>query len=532
MSLPLFFQRSFCAIFSLSVCVFAYADVPVTLADPSDHNSEFTRIIPYPEPKGKDCDGADKNDPVCRGKYLTQASDCLACHTEVGHEDKPFAGGLGMKTPFGTFYAPNITRDKKTGIGNWSDEDFVKAVQHGVSPKGKFYFPVLPYLYFNRMSEEDIVLIKEYLFSIDGIEKPSKAHKVMFPFSWRFLQLGWRIMFYYPQKGQLQKDETQTDEWNRGKYLAEGPSHCAMCHTPINPLGGPKRRYAYTGMTVDGYFAPNISKAGLKDFSVDQVVGVLAEHKRLSGQGSVGGPMLEAVNNSLRYLEKDDLQAMAVYLKTIESKQPKAPAKSDSSEDLVAGKKIYKAMCATCHQSGGEGSPKFADKQVWDALLKRDSKEQIIENAWTGINGMPAKGNCSSCSRDDIASTVNYMFHEADKNAPKGPMGEPVTLARGEKIFDKNCASCHSPQAKDAPGHWSKQQWQARLQEKKMTGVLEDAIRNHPVHACEVERVPTNNPNITVTQSCNAGDVKSAIWFMLENVGIKGYKLWFSDSEQ
>jgi len=171
---------------------------------------------------------------IKRGAYLTKLGDCIACHTKPG-SGKTFAGGLAIKTPFGTLYTPNITPDKTTGIGGWTTQQFIKVMHKGKSPQEKYYYPAFPYLYFNSITTKDLVAIKAYLDVIPAIQQENQKNDMMFPFSWRFMQLGWRILFFR-DKGDYKYNPKHTAVWNRGKYLVDGLGHCGMCHTPMHHI--------------------------------------------------------------------------------------------------------------------------------------------------------------------------------------------------------------------------------------------------------------------------------------------------------
>ena len=285
-------------------------------ADKTKKNPELN--IPYPAinyPKD-----AALRKLIKRGEYLSKAGDCIACHTDTKHQGKPFAGGLGIYTPFGSIYSPNITPDTTTGIGSWSDKDFIRAMHKGIAPHGSYYFQVFPFASFTKINNNDLLAIKAYLFSLTPVKKANQVNEMMWPFNWRFLQLGWRILFF--RSGEYAIDHHQTESWNRGAYLVQGLGHCGMCHTPLNLLGAEKKKNYLTGGFIQGYYAPNISASGLKDASINDIRAVFTQNKMLRNSGIVAGPMAEVNSNSLKYLSTDDLNAMAIYLKTVKSKMP------------------------------------------------------------------------------------------------------------------------------------------------------------------------------------------------------------------
>jgi mono/diheme cytochrome c family protein len=255
---------------------------------------------------------------IARGAYLAAAGDCAACHTDKKNHGPPLAGGRPLATPFGTFYGPNITPDPDTGIGKWSAADFHRAMREGKDDEGHYLFPVFPFTSFTNMTDGDIADLYAYLMSRPPVKRDAPAHQVKFPFGWRFLLLGWRTLFF--SEGPLQPVADRTDEWNRGRYLAEAVGHCAECHTPRNSLGAMDRAQAYAGNPhgPDGNEAPDITsdaKDGLGDWKVDDIAEVLATGLTPDGD-SVGEGMTEVVEGTAK-LTDDDRHAIAVYIKSL-----------------------------------------------------------------------------------------------------------------------------------------------------------------------------------------------------------------------
>lgn len=296
-----------------------------------------------------------------RGQYLTQAADCLACHVTDG--GKPYAGGLPVKMPFGTLYSTNITPDKETGIGNWSDDGFVEAMQQGVGPDGKHYYPAFPYTSYTLMPREDILAIKAYLFSLEPVNQPNKENDIGFPFNQRWGIALWNMLFLDDER--FEPDPEQSEQWNRGAYLVEGPGHCGECHTPRNFMQAKKASEALGGATIQGWAAWNITgdeQSGIGGWPDEALASYMATGVA-PGYGVAGGPMAEVVNHSLRHLTPEDIQAIVVYLKSVpaqpaEVKRPddKALANEPPSESRhPLGQKLFADACASCHQWDGSG---------------------------------------------------------------------------------------------------------------------------------------------------------------------------------
>ena len=262
--------------------------------------------------------GAVEPDLVARGAYLANAADCVACHTDAAHGGKPYAGGRALATPFGTFYAPNITPDRETGIGRWSEAQFLRALRDGVRPDGRNLFPVFPYPSFTKITDADARALYAYLFSRPPVRQPNRPHELSFAVSWRFLQSGWKLLFFAP--GPFRPEPGRSAEYNRGAYLVTALAHCGECHTPRNWLGAMEtgRFLAGTSAGPDGKAVPNITpdrKTGIGDWSEGDIVTVLA-----TGQTPdfdyVGGAMAEVVKSTSR-LSDADRRAIAVYLRSI-----------------------------------------------------------------------------------------------------------------------------------------------------------------------------------------------------------------------
>src|SRR4249919_1232716 len=194
-------------------------------------------------------------DLVRRGEYLTRAADCLACHTVKGGQ--PFAGGLGFRLPFGTLYSPNITPDKETGIGNWSDAEFVRAVHEGIARDGTRLYPAFPYASYSYLADADVLAIKAYLFSLAPIHAPRQESTLKFPYNQRWLMAFWSAVFRPGER--FRPNVEQSAQWNRGAYLSEALAHCGECHTPRSALQGLNERKKFSGAVIAGWHAYNIN---------------------------------------------------------------------------------------------------------------------------------------------------------------------------------------------------------------------------------------------------------------------------------
>jgi mono/diheme cytochrome c family protein len=275
---------------------------------------------------------------IARGQALVVAGDCTSCHT--ADPAKPFAGGKRIDTPFGAIYSPNITPDRDTGIGAWSEQDFYRALRFGVAPDGSRYYPAFPYPNFTRITREDILAIRAYLGTLAPVSNKAPPPALMFPLNFRVLMRGWNFLFFRP--GILDPDQQKGADWNRGRYLVEGLGHCSACHTPKNIFGADKHGQRFAGGRVDAYFAPRLdgaARSGLKSWSVDDLVEYLQSGR--NARSHAGGLMSEVVVNSTSKMSDADVKAMAVYLKSLPAGPPEPDGPAPTDAELKAGKQIY-----------------------------------------------------------------------------------------------------------------------------------------------------------------------------------------------
>lgn len=477
-------------------------------------------VLYYPEYPAANTTGKNA-ELIKRGELLAKAGDCMACHTNTEQQQKakPFAGGLPMYTPFGTIYSPNISPDKETGIGSWTEDEFIKAMRAGISPKGHYYYPAFPYLYFSKISTDDLKALKAYLDSVPPVRQQNLKNDMVFPFNIRFLQFGWRILFFHPENTQpYENNPERSAQWNRGAYLAEGLGHCAMCHSPSYhilsenlPLGAPIRKYDLTGAKVQGFLAPNITKGNLDKVSVEEIIEVFTKD-RLIGGGKVEGPMLEVNHDSLRHLPYSDLESIAIYLKEVNSATPPKPKPGAGG----IGKSIYDTYCSGCHASGAGGAPKYGDASTWEDVVKQ-SPEKIYANAIDGKGSMPAKGTCISCNDDEIKQTVDYMLASIKGKAASASTAKPKPLSMedGKRLYEQNCAVCHNAGFKGALKPGDKAAWKPTI-DQGFLAVYHDVLtgeKGHPPHgACA---------------SCSDAEIKAALKYMMKESSTgNDFSLW------
>lgn len=302
--------------------------------------------------------GVDKQNfgQVERGHYLTIVGDCAACHTLPG-SSHAFAGGRPVETPFGTLLAPNITPDPQTGIGAWTNEEFVNALTKGTGRHGTRLYPAMPYTYYTKLNRDDALAIRAYLNTVPAVHNPVESNQLSFPFNMRWILAVWDEFFFSP--GTFHPDPKQSAQWNRGAYLVEGPSHCGMCHTPKNFLGADETGDRFKGYALQGWFAPNITddaRRGIGGWSVEEIATYLKTGHNKTGAAS--GPMSETLNLSTSKMSDADIQAVAVYLKDQGGQQKTAaadPADPPDQKAMKSGAQIYADECSACHGADGKG---------------------------------------------------------------------------------------------------------------------------------------------------------------------------------
>jgi len=250
-----------------------------------------------------------------RGEYLAKAAGCVGCHTEDKEGAVPFAGGRALKTPFGTFFGPNITPDKTAGLGNWSEADFMRALRQGDRPDGSNYFPAFPYPSFTKITDADMRDLWAYLRTLPPSAKPSKEHDLWFFFGWRWLVTFWKWFYFTP--GAFTPTPGASETVNRGAYLVQALGHCGECHTPRNFLGGPKSdRYLAGGKGPDGKAVANLTPTELKKQSDKDLKDVLTTGMTPDGD-VLAESMGEVVTNTISKLTPGDLDALIAYLRTL-----------------------------------------------------------------------------------------------------------------------------------------------------------------------------------------------------------------------
>lgn len=385
-------------------------------------------------------------DLIARGKYLAIASDCAACHTDPDSK-KVFAGGYAIHSPMGIIYSSNITPSKQFGIGNYTEEQFSRAVRDGVRGDGSYLYPAMPYPSYAGLTDADVHALYAYFMQgVKPVDEQPKQTALSFPFNMRFSMAGWNLLFLHNKP--FMPQESQDAIWNRGKYLVDNVEHCSECHTPRNALmalqGG---KALYSGAMLGSWHAPNLTSdkvSGLGSWSDSELAQYL-QTGHVDGKAQAAGPMAEAVTNSLQYLHDDDIKAIVTYLRTLppvrDPSQTKAAgdfgtvSNTDTatrgvhpiSKFLAAdasGQTLYDAACSSCHQPDGKGTKDgFYPSLVHNTTLGGSSPDNLVSAILFGVQRtvgdksvlMPAFGPYSdvqALSDKQVATLSNYLLKQ------------------------------------------------------------------------------------------------------------------------
>jgi mono/diheme cytochrome c family protein len=363
-------------------------------------------------------------DPIKRGEYIARAADCEVCHTAPG--GAAYAGGLAFLLPFGTLYSTNITADRETGIGDYSDADFLNAVQRGIRKDGTRLYPAMPYPSYTYMTDADVLAVKAYLFSRPPVHATSPANTLGFPYNQRWSMIFWS--WFFNANSRFTPNTAQSAQWNRGAYLAEALAHCGECHTPRNLAFALNNRKKFAGAVTAGWHAFNITSdrgTGIGAWSDDEVSAYLSKGHALN-HGTAAGPMGEAVDQSFSRMSESDIAALVAYLRSVPAIvasdlpatiAPRAPGRPDEGNTTadVRGKKVFQEACVSCHDWTGVSaiSPyaTIAGARAVNDPAAINVAQIVISGTRRltpqGVISMPAFG--STYSDNEIAAVTNYV---------------------------------------------------------------------------------------------------------------------------
>ncbi|MBL6455458.1 cytochrome c [Belnapia sp. T6] len=370
---------------------------------------------------------------ILRGRYLATVGDCIACHTGPNGQ---YAGGRGIETPFGLINAPNLTPDSDTGIGQWSEADFARAMHEGVRPNGDRLYPAFPYPWYTKVTREDTDAIFAFLRTLPAVRNTVDRDTLPFPFSVRTVMRGWNLLFFSP--GYYEPRADRSAEWNRGAYLVEGLGHCSACHTARNALGGDSSA-AWQGGPLQGWFAPNLTndaRQGVGNWSVEDIVAYLRTGANARSRAS--GPMAEVVGYSTSLMNEADLRAIAVYLKDLPAAAPTPPAALATSDPAMrTGEALYVDNCMACHRRDGQGVEGIFPILAGSQVVQQPGTDTLMRIIISGVRsvatdgaptspGMPAFG--WRLNDQQVADVVTYIRNSWGNQAPAASAADATRL--------------------------------------------------------------------------------------------------------
>jgi mono/diheme cytochrome c family protein len=365
---------------------------------------------------------------IARGAYLARAGDCMACHTVRG--GVAYAGGRALQTPFGNVISPNITPDKETGIGSWSADDFWGALHNGKAKDGRLLYPAFPYTSYTRVTRDDADALYAYFQSLPATRQANRPHDLRFPYNQQLMLAAWRALYFRPAV--FRPQNAQSVDWNRGAYLVEGLGHCSACHSQRNTLGASGDSLSGGLIPVLGWYAPSLtsdSEAGLGEWLPDHIRQLLKTGA--SPRSTVFGPMAEVVQQSLQHLSDADINAMAVYLKSLKGNGEKSDYEQDKSQEAQdfrsAGALIYERHCIECHGAKGNGLPPGYPPLAGNRALTTTEAVNPIRIVLNGgfapgtagnprPYGMPPFGHVLNDT--EVAQVVSYLRNAWGNSAP------------------------------------------------------------------------------------------------------------------
>lgn len=332
----------------------------------------------------------EQGQSISKGAYLATAGDCVACHSIAG--SKPFTGGLRMSTPVGDIFSTNITPDEQTGIGKYTYDDFAKALREGVAKDGHHLYPAMPYTAFSKVNDEDMHALYEYfMHEVKPVRQENRESEIPWPLNMRWPLAMWNIMFH--EDTVFKPDTSKSEEWNRGAYLVQGLEHCGTCHTPrgiaFQEKALDQSHPAFlTGGVLEGWNAPNLTgnlADGLGRWKQEEIVEFLKTGR--TDSTAAFGSMAEAIEHSTQHLTNEDLNAMAVYLKSLKPSNPetKAPSDLDSTTQALVkgdmhqpGAQEYMDNCAACHRIDGKGYAKTFPALAHNSMLLNENPSSVV----------------------------------------------------------------------------------------------------------------------------------------------------------
>ena len=400
------------------------------------------------------------SDLLARGRYLTAAGDCQACHTRPGGQ--AFAGGRTVATPFGKLLSANITPDR-TGIGGWTADQFYRALHQGVDDDGQHLYPAFPYNYYTLLTRADSDAIFAYLKTLPAVANSPRRNQLPFPFNIRPLVAVWNWLFL--KTGPFRPDPSRSAGWNRGAYLVEALGHCQACHTPKNLLGAPKRAEAFRGGPFSGWFAPDLTpnaRTGLGGWSRAELVAFLKTGR--NAHAAASGEMGDVVIYSTSQLTDGDLDAIATYLGA-QRTSPAARAETPDRAVMRQGQAIFVDSCSACHRMDGGGVPGWFPPLKADANLQQGQSTTTLRFILAGVRSTPTSARPTPLSMpayawklsDGQVAAVATFVRNSWGNAAPSVSAHEVSKVREGLTFGPGPAGslAHPALDRPGPGTWS-----------------------------------------------------------------------------
>jgi mono/diheme cytochrome c family protein len=388
---------------------------------------------------------------VARGATLAALGLCANCHT--AKPNAPFAGGLAIGTPFGTVYSTNITPDRATGIGDWTEAAFMRAMQDGVARDGHHLYPAFPYDHYTRLAPADITALYAFMMTRDAVPAPAHPNDMVFPLGFRPLLAGWKLL--YLDHAPVVAQPGQSAEWNRGAYIASAMGHCAACHSPRTALGAIERKDYLGGGAAEGWYAPALNGKSPSPIAWNR--DSLAAYLRTGiapAHAMAGGPM-QAVTSSLADADPADVRALATYIVTLMGKPapaiaqraldaashpvalPPAPPGADPvALQLQLGQRVYADTCARCHASGRTAGSGGALQLPAAIAVYDPDPRSLIHIVRDGIlpgpqePGRQMPGFAAILTNDQITALAAYLRRSAAQQAPWPHLADQVATAQ------------------------------------------------------------------------------------------------------
>jgi mono/diheme cytochrome c family protein len=374
--------------------------------------------VPAPAPSSNVAPPRFESATIGRGAQLAAVGNCLSCHTAP--DGKPYAGGYALKTPFGTVHGTNITPDPETGIGRWSLADFTRAMREGLAPEGHHYYPVFPYDYFTRLTDDDVAALYAYVMTREPVRSTPPPNRMLVP---RFAVGLWKNKYFKAER--FRPEPSHDAAWNRGAYLAEALAHCSACHTPRNALGAERRDRYMAGGEAGGWHAPALNQESTSPRPWTQralylylATGLVDDH------AITAGPMAPVVRN-LAHARGEDVEALSGYVVSLMQGAQRAPppaAIRPPPTALARGAAIYAGACGDCHDRGRDAEGGALPLQLAIALtlptpsnLIHIVRDGIVPLEHEAQPWMPAYAG--ALTQEQTAELVTYLRSLSGKPA-------------------------------------------------------------------------------------------------------------------